>query len=177
MNHTPTLRIGVSWPKDHIQSLFICRIHRLTGDTRCNRHTKSQNKHTHMHNVYSGIHSFSLCCSQHYFILWTTISATYTCTYTHTDRLSICVGNDSPPPPGVEPSLSRLLPLHLCEPFTSLHSSSTMEAFQSFKLAVITAKGKEWEWQHVTLHTWEHLIHWFYIEHAVFQKGSWGGNK
>lgn len=52
-----------------------------------------------------------------------------------------------------------------------------MEAFQSFKLAVITAKGIEWEWQPVTLHTREHLIHWFYIEHAVFQKGSWGGNK
>ena len=67
-----------------------------------------------------------------------------------------------------------------------------MEAFQSFKLAVITAKGKEWEWRHVTLHTREHLIHWFYIEHAAFkkkkkekekekkkkkEKGSRGGNK
>lgn len=39
----------------------------------------------------------------------------------------------SPPPP------SSVWALH----FTSLHSSSTMEAFQSFKLAVITAKGKE----------------------------------
>lgn len=28
----------------------------------------------------------------------------YTCT--HTDRPALCVGNDSPPPPGVEPSLS-----------------------------------------------------------------------
>lgn len=163
----------VSWPKDHRYSHYSsaeCWLTRYRHYNHCIKVQWTTGRDAQLH---STIHSLS-CCSQYYFILSTTICATYKCPHAraHIDRLSICVEwltsstwsrakPFSPPPP------SSVWALH----FT--HSSSTMEAFQSFKLAVITAKGIEWEWQHVTLHTQEHLIHWFYIEHAAFQKGSW----
>lgn len=56
-------------------------------------------------------------------------------TCTHAERQSRA-GNDSPPPPGVEPSLSLLICVS-----PSFHSRSAVEAFQSFKLAAIPAGG------------------------------------
>lgn len=98
-------------------------MHRLAEDIHFNQNRKLQ-KHIQQSTVCLQWHSFLRYNVAHCTILLSQqqFGHMHTHVHTHTDRLSICVGNDSPPPPGVEPSLSRLLPLHLCEPFTSLHS-------------------------------------------------------
>lgn len=128
VNLTPTLESKVSPPKTtgilsfHLCNAQISHIHfNPFLDIHFNQNRKLQ-KHIQQSTVCLQWHSFLRYNVAHCTILLSQqqFGHMHTHVHTHTDRLSICVGNDSPPPPGVEPSLSRLLPLHLCEPFTSL---------------------------------------------------------
>lgn len=89
----------------------------------------------------------------------------------HAGRPCSRAGNDSPPPPGVEPSLSRLLPPHLREPFTSLWLRRG-----SISIIPISCNHsrREWERQAVTRNTPQHFMHCFCTGRSGFPEGGAG---